>query len=136
MGVVSDMGAVGGVVGGVYGIIDQVARPEKNKAESMNITYDSQGNATAKLNSAAAAKDTAIAGSFLSPSEALTTRMSYEGGMTDISGDAYTKYLEKQAQDQLDVYNKANKTDKQNQAVAAREAGIPSASVTTLLASV
>lgn len=131
MGAVSNMGAIGGVIGGVYGVIDGVARPEKNKAEKMNITYDSQGNATAKLDSAAAAKDTAIMGSFLSPSEALTTRMSYEGGMTDISGDAYTKHLEKQAQEQLDVYNKANKVDKQNQAVNAREAGDLNASITS-----
>lgn len=129
MGTVSDMGAIGGVVGGAYGIVDSMARPEKNKAEAMDITYDSQGNATAKLKSSAAAKDTAIAGSLLSPSEALSTRMSYEGGMTDISGDAYTRYLEKQAQDQLDVYNRANKTDKQNQAVAAREAGNLNASI-------
>lgn len=123
MGAVSGMGAVGGVVGGVYGIIDQVARPEKNKAEAMNITYDSQGNATAKLASAARAKDTAIAGSFLSPSEALTTRMSYKGGMTDVSGKGYTDYLEKKAQEQLDVYNKANKEYKTKQALAARDAG-------------
>jgi hypothetical protein len=123
MGAVSDMGAIGGVVGGVYGVIDGVARPEKNKAEAMNITYDSQGNATASLKSSAAAKDTAIMGSFLSPSEALSTRMSYKGGMTDISGKGYTKHLEKQAQEQLDVYNEANKIDKQNQAVAAREQG-------------
>ena len=123
MGAVSGMGAVGGVVGGVYGIIDQVARPEKNKAEAMDITYDSQGNATAKLASAARAKDTAIAGSFLSPSEALTTRMSYKGGMTDVSGKGYTDYLEKKAQEQLDVYNKANKEYKTKQALAARDAG-------------
>jgi len=129
MGVVSDMGAVGGVVGGAYGIIDQIARPEKNKAEKMDITYDANGNATAKLSSSAAAKDTAIAGSFLSPSEALTTRMSYEGGMTDISGKGYADYLEKKAQEQLDVYNKANETNKQNQAVNAREAGNLNATV-------
>lgn len=123
MGAVSDMGAVGGVIGGVYGIIDKPAREEKNKAEKINVTYDANGNAVAKLDSSAKAKDTAIAGSFLSPSEAISTRMSYEGGMTDVSGKGYTDYLEKKAQEQLDVYNKANVTNKQNQAVAAREQG-------------
>ena len=132
MGAVSNMGAIGGVVAGAYGIVDGIARPEKNKAEKMDITYDSQGNATAKLKSTDKAKDNAIIGSFLSPSEALTTRMSYEGGLTDISGYGYTKHLEKEAQKQLDVYNKANQTDKQNQAVAAREAGNLNASINTM----
>lgn len=123
MGAVSNAGAVGGVIGGVYGIIDKPAREEKNRAEKMNVTVDKNGNATAKLDSSARAKETAIAGSFLSPSEALTTRMSYEGGMTDVTGKGYTDYLKKKAQEQLDVYNKANQTNKQNQAVAAREQG-------------
>ncbi len=122
LGATSQMGPIGGAIGGLAGIGDKIGKPIKAKKESM----DSTGH----LNNESGARTTAIGASFLSPSKALATRSSYAGGWTDISGKGYTKSLEDKAQSQLKQVENANKASKQQQAILARNNGDFSATIT------
>jgi hypothetical protein len=109
---VSQMGGIGGMIGGIAAIGDKIGKPIKARKESMN--------AEGKLNNESDARTTAIGASFLSPSKALATRSSYAGGWTDVSGKGYTKSLEDKAQKQLQEVKDANTASKQQQAILAR----------------
>jgi|LakMenEpi03Aug12_release.lakeMendotaPanAssembly.Ray.scaffolds.fasta_scaffold00323_32 hypothetical protein len=108
----SQMGPIGGMIGGIAAIGDKIGKPIKARKESMN--------AEGKLNNESDARTTAIGASFLSPSKALATRSSYAGGWTDVSGKGYTKSLEDKAQKQLQEVKDANTASKQQQAILAR----------------
>jgi hypothetical protein len=112
MAAVSQMGGIGGMIGGIAAIGDKIGKPIKARKESMN--------AEGKLNNESDARTTAIGASFLSPSKALATRSSYAGGWTDVSGKGYTKSLEDKAQKQLQEVKDANTASKQQQAILAR----------------
>jgi hypothetical protein len=86
MGVVSQTGPVGGVIGGVYNVINPIAKGVRKRSEET----ESNG----QLKSPGQAGAMSVAGSFLSPSKALTTRiqMKYYG----LNPKRYTEYLQKQ----------------------------------------
>jgi len=108
---VSGMGAIGGVIGGVAGIGDTIGKPIKDSSEQL----DEQGNVKDKDR----AIRNAVVGITFSPSERLT----YEGGLTDLTGEAYIKSVEKKRKEELAATEKLNKEGKQAQALAARDAG-------------
>jgi hypothetical protein len=93
MGVVGQMGPVGAVVGGAYNIISGVAEPQKAKNEKMNMNSRTGEYTLGEGYNTG----TTIAGSFLDPLQAMTTRLSYKGGLTDFSGKKYKRYLEHEA---------------------------------------
>ena len=113
LGAVSNMGAIGGVIGGVAAIGDQIGEPIKQQNEEID-------PATGKLKNKEAAKTSAIVGGLASPSKAWETRTSYEGGMTDISGEGYVKHLEQEAQKQNAQKNFANEMNARQQQFAAQ----------------
>ena len=115
LGAVSQMGAIGGAIGGIAALGDKIGKPIKASSEEM----DAQGN----VRDTERAKMNAIGGGLLSPSKALSTRSSYDGGWTDISGEKYVKSLEAKAKSQLADVKRQNTQNKQQQALLARDAG-------------
>ncbi len=108
---VSKLGAIGSVISGAAAIGDQIGDPIRKKSEAL----DAQGN----VKDVGKAKRNAIIGIGLSPSKRLT----YEGGLTDVTGDKYIASLEKEKKAQLlqeeqDAMNLANED-----VLARREAG-------------
>lgn len=83
-------GSINPVVGGIIGVVDSIAQPIKNNAE--------QTNNKGQLTNRNKARVSAIAGSFLSPSSAITTMAS---GKWDLKGDKYLNELEGNAQAQI-----------------------------------
>lgn len=123
MAAVSQMGAIGGAIGGISAIGDKIGKPIKNKSEALN----SDGT----LKNASLARQNAIIGGLFSPSKALAARSQYKGGYTDITGKGYTRHIEEQAKKQLDAVKAANLTSAQNQAVVARDSGNFNATINT-----
>ncbi len=80
MGIVSQLGPVGGVVAGITGATNDVLRP-------MRDTNEKQAGGPGYSNTET------ITGSLLDPAAALSARSKYEGGYTDISGKGYENYL-------------------------------------------
>ncbi len=126
MTTVGSTGAIGGAVSGLSAIGNKIGQPIRDRSEKT----DENGN----LVSPGMAKRNAVVGSFFDPFKAITTRSSYKGGWTDISGNGYLKHLEDDAkakinaqrQTDLDAENaKANAINGQNlqSALATREAG-------------
>ena len=89
---------------------------------------DSSGN----LVNESGARTGAIIGSFLDPVQAISTRASYDGGWTDITGKGYTAQLEKEAKDRISAekaYNDqvaAQEKQKQDQINMQIQSGIDS----------
>lgn len=101
---VGKTGAIGSVIAGAAGIGDAIGKPIKNNAE--------RTNDFGELKDPAAAKRNAMIGVMFSPSERLT----YSGGLTDVTGKAYMKHLENQNQGKKDLaYNNVmNDRDRRN----------------------
>lgn len=93
--VIENFGVQGQAIKLGYDGMNAIMRPERDKAEAM----DDQGN----LKDPTAARNRAISGAFFDPLQAMTTRLSYKGGLWDISGKGYTKNLEKEAKKGLDL---------------------------------
>jgi len=79
---VGKTGAIGGAVSGIAAIGDQIGKPTRDRSEKVDMYGDVKDERTAKRN--------AMIGTTFSPSQ----RLSYKGGLTDISGDAYIASLE------------------------------------------
>jgi hypothetical protein len=108
---VSQMGSIGGVIGGVAAIGDQIGKPIKAKSEKL----DASGN----LVNPGKSKQNAIGGALFSPTKALAYR-NESGNWGDIKGDQYNAFIESKAKAQLAEVNAANVASKQQQAIAAR----------------
>ena len=108
---VSQMGPIGGMIGGVAAIGDQIGKPIKAKSEKL----DASGN----LVNPGKSKQNAIGGALFSPTKALAYR-SESGNWGDIKGDQYNAFIESKAKAQLAEVNAANTASKQQQAIAAR----------------
>lgn len=93
--VVGTASAINPIVGSIIGIGDTIGKPIRNNAEQM----DSNGN----LKNQNAAQTGAIVGGLFDPIKALTTRSSYNGGFTDLTGKGYANALEKEAKGKLAV---------------------------------
>ena len=91
--VVSAIPGVGMIAGPITAVAHQIADPIKTDLEKT----DSSGN----LVNESGARTGAIIGSFLDPVQAISTRASYDGGWTDITGKGYTAQLEKEAKDRI-----------------------------------
>lgn len=112
MGAVSQIGPIGGAIGGIAAIGDKIGAPKKLKYEAM----DSEGN----LKDEGRSKRNAIGGALLSPSKALAYR-SESGNWGDVKGDKYNAFIEGKAKKQIDEVKAANLASQQQQAIAARE---------------
>jgi hypothetical protein len=108
----SQMGPIGGIVAGVTAVGDQVGKPIRERSQKINPL-------TGELEDEQKAKRNAAIGITLDPSKRLT----YKGGLTDVTGDAYIKSMEEKAKSQLAQVKEANTVSMQQQALAAREAG-------------
>ena len=84
--------AINPIVGAAWGLGDAIGEPIKNNAERLDNTGTLVDRDKAKMS--------AGIGSFFNPLKALTTRSSYEGGFTDLTGNKYAASLEKDAQAQ------------------------------------
>ena len=109
---VSQMGPVGGMIGGVAAMGDKIGKPIKNRSEKL----DSSGN----LVDANKSKQNAIIGSLLSPTKALAYR-SESGNWGDVTGDKYNKFIEDKAKAQINEVKAANIKSRQQQAVLNRD---------------
>jgi len=87
------VGAINPIAGTITGVAHQIADPIKADLEKT----DSSGN----LVNESGARTGAIIGSFLDPVQAISTRASYDGGWTDITGKGYTAQLEKESKDKI-----------------------------------
>ena len=87
------VGAINPIAGTITGVAHQIADPIKADLEKT----DSSGN----LVNESGARTGAIIGSWLDPVQAISTRASYDGGWTDITGKGYTAQLEKEAKDRI-----------------------------------
>jgi hypothetical protein len=112
MATVSQMGPIGGVIGGVAGLGDKIGKPIKARSERL----DAQGN----LIDADKSKMNAIGGGLLSPTKALSYRAE-TGNWTDITGKDYNKSIEDKAKRNLARVEKANTLSKIDQAKFARD---------------
>jgi hypothetical protein len=114
MSAVSQSGAIGGAIGGIAAIGDKIGGKKKLQYEAM----DAEGN----LLDEGRSKRNAIGGGLLSPSKALAYR-SESGNWGDVKGDKYNAFIEGKAKKQIAEVKAANVASKQNQAIAARDAG-------------
>lgn len=105
----SNMGAIGGVIGGVAAIGDKLGAKPKANAEQIDVS-------TGELKNEGKAKSMAGLGIALSPSKRLT----YAGGLTDVTGQGYIKSIEDKTKSQLNQVNIANKNAKMQQLIEAR----------------
>jgi len=105
----SQAGPVGGIIGGVAAIGDKIGAKPKANAEQVDAT-------TGELKNEGKAKSMAGLGIALSPSKRLT----YAGGLTDVTGQGYIKSIEDKAKSQLNEVNVANKNAKMQQLIEAR----------------
>ncbi len=108
---VGKTGAIGGAVAGIAAIGDQIGKPTKDASGKL----DAQGN----IIDPTKAKRNAIAGIMFSPSQRLT----YEGGLTDVTGNAYISSLEKKKKDELIQAERESLGLAEQDALARREAG-------------
>lgn len=90
---IGQTGPIGGVIAGGAALGDNIGKPIKARSE----LTDSEGN----LVDEKAARRNALIGGLFSPSKALATRNSYEGGWTDVTGKKYTEHLENQAKEEI-----------------------------------
>lgn len=104
----SQMGGIGGMIGGIAAIGDKIGKPIRNRSEKVDASGELLDEGKAKRNAAI--------GITFSPSKRLT----YEGGLTDITGQKYIDSIEKKTKAQLAEVNAANTASKQQQAIAAR----------------
>tara|TARA_R110000822_G_scaffold305127_1_gene430660 strand:+ start:1672 stop:5367 length:3696 start_codon:yes stop_codon:yes gene_type:complete len=104
----SQMGPIGGMIGGIAAIGDKAGKPTKTASEKVDASGELLDEGKAKRNAAI--------GITFSPSKRLT----YEGGLTDITGQKYIDSIEKKTKAQLAEVNAANVASKQQQAIAAR----------------
>lgn len=89
--------AINPLVGTIIGAGDMIGKPIRTNVEEM----DEYGN----LKNQRAAQQGAIAGGMFNPIKALTTRASYKGGWTDITGKGYTDAIQKEARDAYALAN-------------------------------
>jgi len=90
---VSAIPVVGGIIGGVDAFGEAIGGPIRKNLEKT----DHAGN----INNPGKVKSGAIIGGLFDPIKALTTRMSYKGGMGDITGDGYVNHLESIGQEEF-----------------------------------
>jgi hypothetical protein len=114
MATVSNMGAIGGAIGGISAFGDKIGKGVKKDAQKM----DEKGNLIDEDKS----RRNAIGGGLFSPTKALAYRKE-SGNWGDITGKKYNKFLEDKAKKQLAEVEKANAQGNINQALAARDAG-------------
>lgn len=100
MGAASSIPVVGGTIGGADAIGEGIGGPIRKNLEKT----DHAGN----INNKGAVKAGAIIGGLFDPMKALTTRGSYKGGFSDISGDGYVKHLESIGQEKFRNEQNAN----------------------------
>lgn len=118
------VGAINPIAGTITAVAHQIADPIKADLEKT----DSSGN----LVNESGARTGAIIGSWLDPVQAISTRASYDGGWTDITGKGYTAQLEKEAKDRIaseKAYNDqiaAQEKQKQDQINQQIQSGIQS----------
>jgi len=105
----SQAGPIGGIIGGVAAIGDKIGAKPRANAEQVDAT-------TGELKNEGKAKSMAGLGIALSPSKRLT----YAGGLTDVTGQGYIKSIEDKAKSQLNEVNVANKNAKMQQLIEAR----------------
>lgn len=111
LGAVGKSGAIGGAVAGIAGIGDQIGKPTRTASEKVDMSGDVVNEGKAKRN--------AIIGTTLSPSQ----RLSYKGGLTDVSGDAYIRSLEEPKKLIIEQEKKDAAQAQLDEALAARERG-------------
>lgn len=107
----SQSGAIGGVIGGIASIGDKIGARPKANAEQVDVT-------TGELKNEGKAKSMAGLGIALSPSKRLT----YAGGLTDVTGQGYIKSIEDKTKSQLNKVNIANRNAKMSQLIQSRNA--------------
>lgn len=88
-------GAINPLVGGIIAGVNTIAKPIRTQAEQT----DENGN----LVNHQKAQNMAIVGGLLDPVKALTTRLSYKGGLKDWTGKKYLDNLEAEAKAKLPV---------------------------------
>lgn len=111
LSIIGQSGAIGGAISGLAAIGDKIGAPIKSKSEQV----DMNGN----LKNSALAKRNGIIGVTLSPSERLT----YKGGLTDVSGQGYLNSIQDKYKKQIqDEKNTANQ-NQISEALTARNAG-------------
>lgn len=94
--------AINPLVGSVIGVANSFGAGRRDKNEAMT---EGTAGAPPKLVDEKSARRGAIVGSWFSPSKAIATRGSYEGGFTDFTGKGYTAALNKEAKDAWDLAN-------------------------------
>jgi hypothetical protein len=104
----SQMGPIGGMIGGIAAIGDKIGKPIRNRSEKVDASGELLDEGKAKRNAAI--------GITFSPSKRLT----YEGGLTDVTGQKYIDSIENKTKSQLAEVNAANTASKQQQAILAR----------------
>jgi len=104
-------GAIGGAVSGIAAIGDQIGKPIREKSERT----DKEGN----LVDVNKAKRNAVLGTTFSPSQ----RLSYEGGLTDVSGKAYIKSIEDKAKKKISDETFSASMGSRNERMEAAEGG-------------
>ena|SRR3990167_5270782 len=117
---VGKSGAIGGAVAGLAAIGDQVGKPIRERSEKV----DTSG----ELIDEGAAKRNAMIGVTLSPSKRLT----YKGGLTDVSGQAYLRSIEQPYKEQIAREKAAATLDQIELAKQKRDAGETSANTPNL----
>ncbi len=117
----SQMGGIGGMIGGLAAMGDKIGKPIKNKSEAL----DSSGN----LKNSNKSKMNAIGGSLFSPSKALAYR-SESGNWGDVTGNQYNAFIEGKAKAQLAEVKDANAKSAQQQAILARNNGEENPTIT------
>jgi len=93
MNAVGEIGPVGKVIKGAYGLGQGIGTKIRARAEATD--------ETGKLKDPKAAKRNAVIGGLFDPFKAFKTRSSYSGGFTDLSGKGYLKHLESEAQKRI-----------------------------------
>lgn len=114
----SQMGGIGGMIGGIAAIGDKIGKPIKNRSQ--------QVDANGELLDEGKAKRNAAIGITFSPSK----RLSYEGGLTDVTGQKYLDSIENKTKAQLKQVKDANQMSRQSQAVLARNNNDQNATIT------
>ncbi len=114
----SQMGGIGGMIGGIAAIGDKLGKPTRNRSEKV----DASGNLVDENK----AKRNAAIGITFSPSKRLT----YEGGLTDVTGQKYLDSIENKTKKQLAEVEGANKLSRAQQAILARNNNDENATIT------
>ncbi len=114
----SQMGGIGGMIGGIAAIGDKLGKPTRNRSEKV----DASGNLVDENK----AKRNAAIGITFSPSKRLT----YEGGLTDVTGQKYLDSIENKTKKQLAEVEGANKLSRAQQAILARNNGEENPTIT------